>query len=75
MINGTLGALAVAFAHPGGSGYGVGFTFPQVALTKVAPDVKLEDVVLSSISFEATKSISLGYTLQSVVTNGASVVY
>jgi hypothetical protein len=75
MQNETLGALAVSFAHPGGSAYSVGFTFPQVALVKVGADVKLEDVVMSTIAFEASKSISLGYTLQAAVINGASIVY
>jgi hypothetical protein len=41
----------------------------------VGADVKLEDVVMSTIAFEASKSISLGYTLQAAVVNGASIVY
>lgn len=77
MINGTLGALAVTFTHPGGGGYAIGFTFPQVALSKVAPDVKFEDVVMSSIAWEASRALAGGsqYTVQATVSNGVSTAY
>lgn len=77
MENGTLGALVLAFAHPGGGGYSVTFTCPQVALAKVAPDVKYEDVVMSTLSFEASKPLTGGsqYSIQAVVLNGVSAAY
>lgn len=77
MQNGTLGALSLAFAHPGGGGYSVTFNCPQVALSKVAPDVKYEDVVMSTLTFEASKPLTGGsqYTIQAVVLNGVSAAY
>lgn len=77
MVNGTLGALALSFTHPGGGGYSVAFTLPQVALTKVAPDVKLEDVVMSTLAFEASRPLTGGsqYTVQAVITNGVTTPY
>lgn len=77
MQNGTLGALSLAFAHPGGSGYSVTLTCPQVALAKYANDVKFEDVIMSSLTFEASKPLTGGsqYSIQAVVVNGASMAY
>jgi hypothetical protein len=75
MEAGTLGALSVAFAHPGGSGYSVALSMPQVALTKVGEDLKLEDVVMSTIAWTATKQLSDGYTIGAVVTNGVVAAY
>jgi hypothetical protein len=75
MENGTLGALSLTLAHPGGGGYSVALTLPEVALTKFGSVVKLDDVIMSTISFEASKSLSSGYTIQGVVTNGVSVAY
>lgn len=76
MENGTLGVLSVAFAHPAG-GYSVTFSMPQVALSKYGNDVKEEDVIMSSISFEASKPLTGGsqYTIQAVVVNGVSAAY
>jgi tail tube protein len=73
MVNGTLGALSAVFAHPGG--YSVAFSLPQVALSKYANDVKLEDVVMSSLTFEASDQISTGYTVRSTVINGVPGPY
>ena len=77
MTNGTLGALSLAFAHPGVGGFGVTFSCPQVVLSKVAPDVKYEDVVLSTMSFESSKPLTGGsqYSIQAVVLNGVSAAY
>lgn len=77
MENGTLGALQVAFTHPGVNGYSVTLSMPQVALSKYANDVKLEDVVMSSISFQASKPLTGAsqYTVQAVVVNGVSTAY
>jgi hypothetical protein len=75
MENGTLGALALSFTHPGGGGYSVALNMPQVALSKYANDVKLEDVIMSSISFEGSKNLTSGYSIGAVVTNGVSTHY
>lgn len=75
MEAGTLGALAISFTHPGGGGYSVALNLPQVALTKYANDVKLEDVIMSSVTFSASKNLSSGYTIAATVVNGASTAY
>jgi hypothetical protein len=75
MEAGTLGALALSFTHPGGAGYSVALSLPQVALAKYANDVKLEDVIMSSISFEGSKNLTSGYSVQAVVTNGVTTHY
>ncbi len=73
----TAGALALAFTHPGGGGYSVAFTCPQVALTKYANDVKFENIIMSSYSFEASRPLTGGsqYSIQAVVTNGVPTAY
>ena len=77
MEAGTLGALSVAFAHPGGGGYSVALSMPQVALTKVGEDLKLEDVVMSTIAWESSRALTGGsqYTVGAVVTNGVASAY
>jgi hypothetical protein len=77
MEAGTLGSLAVSFAHPGGSGYSVAMTLPQVAMTKVGADIKLEDVVMSTIAWSASRPLTGGsqYTVGAVVTNGVATAY
>jgi hypothetical protein len=77
MKAGTLGALSLSFLHPGGGGFGVTVNCPQVALAKYANDVKFEDVIMSSLTFEASKPLSGGsqYTVNAVVLNGASAAY
>lgn len=75
MQNGTLGALALTLAHPGGGGYSVVLTCPQVAVAKFGNDLKMADVVLSTLSFEASKNLSSGYSVRAVVTNGIAAAY
>ncbi len=75
MANGTLGALSLSFTHPGSGGYSVSFSFPQVALSKYANDVKFADVIMSSLSWEASKQLTDGYTVQATVVNGTYTAY
>lgn len=77
MQNGTLGALSLGFTHPGGGGFSVTLNCPQVVLSKVAPDIKYEDVVMSTLSVESSKMLTGGsqYSVQAVVLNGASSQY
>jgi hypothetical protein len=75
MINGTVGALSLTLTHPTGGGYSVAVTLPQVVLSKYANDVRLEDVIMSKVTFEASKSLTSGYTIQAVVINGISAAY
>jgi hypothetical protein len=74
MENGTLGAFALTLAHPGGH-ESVELSCPQVALSKYSNDLKMSDVVLSTMSFEASKDLSDGFSVQAVVINGDSAAY
>jgi hypothetical protein len=77
MQNGTLGALDISFAHPGDGGYSVALSLPQVALTKYANDIKTDDVIMSTVTYSASKPLTGGsqYTVGAVVTNGVSTAY
>lgn len=75
MQNGTLGALQVVFAHPVAANGSVTVNLPQIVLSKYANDLKMTDVVMSSINFEALLSISSGYTIQAIVANSQSTAY
>ena len=76
MQNGTLGALSLAFTHPS-SGGSVTLSCPQVALSKYANDVKFEDVIMSSLTFEASRPLTgvSQYSIQAVVMNSVSAAY
>lgn len=75
MENGTLGALSLTLAHPGVSGYSVAMTCPKVALSKYTNDLKMADVVLSSLAYEASKDLTVGHSVGAVVVNGVSTSY
>jgi hypothetical protein len=76
MKNGTLGALVLAFVHPA-SGGSVTLTCPQVAVSKYKNDVKFEDVIMSSLTFESSKPLSgiSQYSVQAVVSNSVATPY
>lgn len=71
----TEGAMEIALAHPGAGGYGVTVTCPQVVYSKYSNDLKIADVVMSSLSYEASLELTDGYTVQAVITNGVSAAY
>jgi len=73
MVNGTLGSLVVTVVHA--TVGTVTITLPQIVLNKYANDVKISDVIMSTLTFEATKSFSSGYTIQAVVINNVSTAY
>lgn len=82
MQDGTLGALALKFAHPGANGYSVAINCPQVALSKYTNDVKFEDVIMSSLTFEGSLPLGTGatpsttpWTVQAVVENQVPAAY
>lgn len=75
MENGTLGAFSITLTHPGTGGYSVQLTAPQVAYSKYSNDLKVSDVVLASLTWEATKHLVDGYTVQAIVLNGVSTAY
>lgn len=73
MTGKTLGALDLKFAHAGGDS--VELTCPQVTLAKVGEDIKLTDVVLGTLEFQATKNLTSGYTIQAILTNNVATAY
>ena len=77
LINGTLGSLTFLIAHPGASGSSVQVTLPQIVINKYKNDIKLTDVVMSTLNFEATRPLTGGsqFTIQAVVKNGVSTAY
>lgn len=75
MESGTLGALSLSLAHPGG-GASVALSMPTVALSKYKTDIKISDVVASTISFEASAALTGStYTIQAVVMNNVATAY
>lgn len=57
MLNGTLAALTVTLVHAT-TGSTVTLTINQVVLSKFANDIKMEDVILSTLNFEASKPVT-----------------
>jgi Phage tail tube protein len=74
MVNGTEGAFSIALAHPSNAG-SVTLNAPQVVYSKFSNDLKMTDVVLASMTWEATKQLTDGYTVQAVVLNSVSTAY
>jgi hypothetical protein len=75
MVNGTTGALSLSLTHPGATGASLTITCPQVVLNKMTSDIKMTDVIMSNLTFEATKSLTSGYTVQGVLANSVSTAY
>ncbi len=75
MMAQTQGSLSFKLAHPTAPGYSVTFTLPQINLSKYADDVKMEDIVISSIQFEASLDLATGVTVQAVINNGVATGY
>lgn len=57
MQNGNLAALNVSLVHAT-TGSTVTLTINQVVISKFANDIKMEDVILSTMSFEASKPVT-----------------
>jgi hypothetical protein len=76
MANGTLGALQFSLVHPASAGT-IYFNLPQIVLAKFANDLKMEDVVMSTLSYEASRPLagSTLYTISAVVVNSTYVAY
>jgi hypothetical protein len=75
MVNGTLGALSLGLAHPVAVNGSVTVNCPQVVLAKFTNDLKISDVVMSTLSFEASKPLPSGSSINAVITNGVSTAY
>lgn len=76
MQNGTLGALAFTLQHPS-SGGSITINMPQIVLSKYANDLKAEDVIMSSMSYEASRPLTgtSQYTIGATVSNSAYLPY
>lgn len=76
MKNGTLGALSFSLTHPAGAGT-ITITHPQIALSKYGIDLKAEDVIMSSLTYEASRQLTgaTQYTVQATVANSVYLPY
>lgn len=76
MYNQTLGALTIGLAHPSSAG-SVTLTIPQIALNKYSNDLKAEDVVLSSLSWEGSRPLSgtSQFSIQATIVNNTWLPY
>jgi hypothetical protein len=74
MVNGTQGALSFTLAHPSNGG-SVAITCPVISLSKYADDVKMDSVIISTLSFEAYLDLATNTTVSAVITNGVSTAY
>ncbi len=76
MINQTTGVLNATLTHPA-SGGSIALSIPQIVLSKDPVDVKAEDVVMSQISWEASRPLSGSsqFTIGATVTNSQPVAY
>lgn len=75
MTNGTLGALSFALAHPVAANGSVTVNCPQVVLSKFSNDLKIGEVVMATLTYEASKTLPSGNTVNAVVTNSQSTGY
>lgn len=73
MQQGTLAALNVTLVHATTNNT-VTLTINQVAINKFANDIKMEDVILSTMNFEATKPVS-GNFLNTITATVADTQY
>jgi hypothetical protein len=76
MANGTLGALQFSLIHPASAGT-ISFNLPQIVLSKYANDLKMEDVVMSSLTYEASRPLAGAdlYTVAAQVSNNSYIAY
>lgn len=76
MQSNTLGALTFSLTHPS-SGGTITINLPQIALSKYANDLKAEDVIMSSLTYEASRPLSGAsqYTISATVVNSVYTAY
>lgn len=77
MQNGTVGALSVVLTHPGTGGASIEIDMPQIVISKFKNDIKLTDVVMSTLNFEATRPLTGGsqFTIKAIITNSRATAY
>jgi hypothetical protein len=74
MVNGTGGALAFSLAHPS-SGGTVTINLPTTRIKTNGDAVKMEDVIITSLNFEAFLTFSTLTTLNATVINNVWLPY
>lgn len=76
MANGTLGALDFTLVHPANGGT-IDIQMPQIALSKYANDLKIDDVVMSTLTYEASRPLSGAnqYTIRAIINNSVYLPY
>lgn len=76
MQGGTLGSLLFSVIHPSSAGTITVF-HPQIVLAKYTNDVKMEDVILSTMTYEATRPLTgnTQFTVQAFVVNSVYLPY
>lgn len=76
MKNGTLGSFSFTLIHPASAGT-ITINQPQIVLSKFANDLKVDDVVMSSLTYEASRPLTgnTQYTIQATVLNNVYLAY
>ena len=76
MQNQTQGSLTLTMAHPS-SGSSFTISLPQINIAKYADALKLEDVVMTTLDFEASYALGAAVpsTISSTMTNGKYLPY
>lgn len=76
MANGTLGSYSFTLVHPA-SGGTITINQPQIVLSKFANDLKIDDVVMSTLTYEASRQLTgtTQYTIQATVVNTVYLPY
>lgn len=76
MANGTLGAFSFTLTHPSSAGT-ITITQPQIVLSKYGADLKTDGVVMSSLTYEASRPLSGSsqFTIGATVVNNVWLAY
>jgi hypothetical protein len=76
MANGTLGQYLFSLVHPA-SGGTITIFQPQIVLSKFANDLKVDDVVMSTMTYEASRPLTgnTQFTILATITNGQYLPY
>lgn len=74
MLAPTQGAIAFSLAHPA-SGGTVTINLPQARISKYGDDIKIGDIVITNLSFEAEMQLSSGQSITATVINSAYLPY
>ena len=76
LVNQSTGVLTITLTHPASAGT-ITITCPQIVLAKATIDPKAEDVVVSAMTWEASRPLTgvSQYTVQATVVNSAYLAY